>query len=408
MKREVELAKRLLESKGYTVSRLKESSYTYSGHNVSDDLQQYLVTVVLGGTDGDRETGMIAPDYYTELVSAIDEEDAKHQVEKVLDPGDGITDVHLATPEEIAEWEHSAYEYMDESKKMNESDCLKYISNVNGYSTYRKIENGKGIWFAKRQDDPDDKMFPITYDQARGFKEMPDEKEIEKLRRKMGDILLPKDESKNITESSSSEYYYLKDIIDTWNIVEKYDLPNTETPKGIRVYKKDYDDLMKSVKNPRYLKNLIRPLKESKIKESTDIPHTEQYKGYSIQSYDEYGATLYKNGKKVQEFENIDDARYYIDEINESIDISSDDKFKVGDIISYSMLYGGIVTAEVVDRSDDKLTLKEKWTAEDTGERASNEEVYDIESKDGVEYIIVWEYHGHEGRAYPPNSKFAN
>lgn len=456
MNREVELAKKILESKGYKVSRLKESSYNYSGHNVSDDLQQYLVTVVLGGTDGDGETGMIEPDYYTELVSAIDEEDAKHQVEKVLDPGDGITEIHLATPEEIAEWEHSAYEYMDEahtvelykthtgeperkrfidyksakefadsntenyeeilitiptvngpstvnswnksdgwyrtveSKKMNESikesDDLKYIGNTNGYLIYRKIENGKGVWFAKRQDDSDDKMFPISYDQARGFKEMPDETEIEKLQRKMGKMLLPQNESvddrqqrrivrrianeviQSRGENNSIGTYdaFIRKMIDNWAtsghdrdfikaaIEKSFDKEFRVKESQVITISKP-DDLVghnpkfrvtysaapgettsmtieatderavEAIISGRFKRRGKTPPKflsierVSDIKESSESPHTESYRGYSIQSYDDFGATVYKNGKKIREFENIDDAREYIDGLTESI-----------------------------------------------------------------------------------------
>lgn len=169
---------------------------------------------------------------------------------------------------------------------------------------------------------------------------------------------------------------------------------------------------------------LAKKLLESKgytvDKNMNDTPHTEQYKGYSIQSFDEFGATIYKNGKKIREFENIDDAREYIDGLSESksplqkaiinslsrLNESNEEenKFKVGDQIRFSMLYGGTVRAEVVSRSEEKLILREKWFAEDTGEESSDDTEYDIYTNDdGVEYIVTWEYRGHEGVAYPPN-----
>ena len=68
---------------------------------------------------------------------------------------------------------------------------LEYISNVNGYQVYRKLENGRGKWFAHYQDDPIETMFPITYDQARGFEDMPARSSTEKLSRDLGRMLLP-------------------------------------------------------------------------------------------------------------------------------------------------------------------------------------------------------------------------
>ena len=90
---QVALAKKLLESKGYEISKKMTESPDYSGHDVSEDLKSYLVTVIIGNSDGDRETGMTEPESYTELVSAMDEDDAKRQVEKGLNPGNGVADV---------------------------------------------------------------------------------------------------------------------------------------------------------------------------------------------------------------------------------------------------------------------------------------------------------------------------
>lgn len=83
----------------------------------------------------------------------------------------------------------------DASRRMKESaeedEGLKYVDNVNGYKVYRKIENGKGVWFAKRQNDHDNKMFPITYEQARGYEEIEGSENIRKLRKDLGKKLLP-------------------------------------------------------------------------------------------------------------------------------------------------------------------------------------------------------------------------
>lgn len=83
---------------------------------------------------------------------------------------------------------------------------------------------------------------------------------------------------------------------------------------------------------------------------------------------------------------------------------SKDSIFKIGDRLNYSMLYGDSVDAKVIDRSSDKLTLREYWVAEDTWETVSKDTEYTIYKDDnGVEYIVVWEYKGHKGMVYPPN-----
>ena len=68
---------------------------------------------------------------------------------------------------------------------------LEYVGNVNGYQVYRKIVNGRGKWFAHYQDDPAETIFPITYDQARGFEDMPARSDVEQLGRDLGKELLP-------------------------------------------------------------------------------------------------------------------------------------------------------------------------------------------------------------------------
>lgn len=53
-------------------------------------------------------------------------------------------------------------------KKNIDLSEYKYVSNVRGYQTYRKIVNGKGVWVAQDQDRKHP-PFPITYDQALGY-----------------------------------------------------------------------------------------------------------------------------------------------------------------------------------------------------------------------------------------------
>ena len=83
---------------------------------------------------------------------------------------------------------------------------LEYVSNVNGYQVYRKIVDGRGKWFAHYQDDPIEYMFPITYDQARGFADLPARSPVEKLGRHLGKQLLPVNSSTVLNED---EFEYL-------------------------------------------------------------------------------------------------------------------------------------------------------------------------------------------------------
>lgn len=61
-------------------------------------------------------------------------------------------------------------------------------SNNGKYLLYRKIENGKGKWIA--EDCQTGEVFPITYEQARGYEPIRPTP-IENLSRRLGKILLP-------------------------------------------------------------------------------------------------------------------------------------------------------------------------------------------------------------------------
>ena len=70
-----------------------------------------------------------------------------------------------------------------------------YVSNVDGYSVYRKVvdqPNGskKGVWVAQDQDEKNP-PFSITYDQARGFDPINDTSGVKKLGKQLGKKLLP-------------------------------------------------------------------------------------------------------------------------------------------------------------------------------------------------------------------------
>lgn len=67
-----------------------------------------------------------------------------------------------------------------------------YVSSIDGYYLYRKIENGKGKWLAEVNEfgNGSGKMFPITYEQAIGFEPI-NHTPIKNLARELGRILLP-------------------------------------------------------------------------------------------------------------------------------------------------------------------------------------------------------------------------
>ena len=52
----------------------------------------------------------------------------------------------------------------------------------------------------------------------------------------------------------------LRNIIDTWNMIEKYNLEGCvrQDSMVILVPEKEYDRLLNSVKNKQYIKNLVR------------------------------------------------------------------------------------------------------------------------------------------------------
>lgn len=88
----------------------------------------------------------------------------------------------------------------EEYEEVDISD-YKYVGNVDGFSTYRKVitdENGKmrGIWAAQDQDEKEP-PFRITYDQALGYEPIKDIHGIKRLSRDLGRLLLPQDESLN-------------------------------------------------------------------------------------------------------------------------------------------------------------------------------------------------------------------
>ena len=325
---QVALAKKLLESKGYEVSKKMNESPNYPGQDVSKDLKPYLVTVIIGNSDGDRETGMTEPESYTELVSAMDEDDAKRQVEKGLNPGNGVVDVHLATDEEIAEWESDAYDYLEEThdRKIRESEGTE---SHEGWEYYEMPKDFKGPWTATQYTKDIDDLYLTIYPPQRVSGTTDEESkdwhaEVERADGKSDPIntyqtgLSSFEEAEKwVNEWIASHKKSMNESADKFKVgdlIVGNESGNFYRVKEITPTHYVCDDLQGHgiAKLFKHRVNRTFSLEESKN------PHTEQYKGYSIQSYDDYGATIYKNGKKIREFENIDDAREYIDELNES------------------------------------------------------------------------------------------
>lgn len=117
----------------------------------------------------------------------------------------------------------------EEYEEVDISD-YKYVGNVDGFYTYRKIvRNGdkvKGIWAAQDQDEKNP-PFAITYNQALGYEPITKyESNAKKLGRELGKVLLPKRGSKN-------ESYNLKRNRNTKSLRESLlnEAPNISIPK---------------------------------------------------------------------------------------------------------------------------------------------------------------------------------
>lgn len=80
--------------------------------------------------------------------------------------------------------------------------------------------------------------------------------------------------------------------------------------------------------------------------------------------------------------------------------LDEENKFEIGKCYRCSSLYGGPITYIVTDRDDSTVTMKEEWIAEDTGDLADAITKYEIEIDQGIEKVLIWEYHGHEAYIY--------
>ena len=79
-------------------------------------------------------------------------------------------------------------------------------------------------------------------------------------------------------------------------------------------------------------------------------------------------------------------------------------KFEVGYKTWYAGLYGGVQDVEVVGRTEDTITIRTSWVAEDTGNLCYADDVLNIETEmiedTQVERAVVWTYGDAKGYIY--------
>ena len=125
-------------------------------------------------------------------------------------------------------------------------DGWQEVSGRDGYRIFRKIVDGKGKWRAQKvvKGEPEGEPFDITYEQALG-REPIEDKPIAELSKKLGKILLPKNESNEIKRYSDvvpkekRRYWYFTthgvqpgSLPDDVNIIEVRDGVNDKGTEG--------------------------------------------------------------------------------------------------------------------------------------------------------------------------------
>lgn len=161
---------------------------------------------------------------------------------------------------------------------------------------------------------------------------------------------------------------------------------------------------------------------------STNVDSEEQIKqeiqkaldvGTTFEDIDDYLNELYSLGKIDDEqfSELLNWAAPYTSNNNvyASDDISNVVKFEIGQTYTASMLYGGQVTYEVVDRTADTVSVRESHVSEDDLNQVDDgvveypiviQDVYDSEYENVIgkqESALIWEYKGHQGYLYAQN-----
>lgn len=376
MNREVELAKKILENKGYKVSRkMKES---YSPNTLEELIREYAPKLQYGGETLASIWDDIVQEYGDEdlandVIEALENEDVYestkvneseiddarreyHQrVSRYQHPNDpvGYPDFdEKAYEKQKAEGEEREKAFISKRRKEEGApDDYEYDGRLNKFVKYNNDKTGFEIW-----DESEEVLKPQNESDS------VDDRQQRRIVRSIANEVI---QSRGENNSIGTYDAFIRKMIDNWatsgqdrdfikaaieksfdkefrvkesqviTISKPDDLvghnpkfrvtyssaPGETTSMTIEATDERAVEAIISGRFKRRGKNPPKFLsieRVSDIKESSEAPHTESYKGYTIQSYDDFGATIYKNGKKIREFENIDDAREYIDGLKES------------------------------------------------------------------------------------------
>lgn len=199
----------------------------------------------------------------------------------------------------------------------------------------------------------------------------------------MDEIKLAKEilESKGytVTKKVDEEKVYLKDIIDTWNMLEKYGIKDYEADHDIAISKRDYEKMLNGTRNKSYIKNLRV---HKKTNESADseyamwqkmFKHKKEFSNKEKQSGEirDYTDDLDAHGIEYEIYFNRTNKGITI--FHESVSLSdSFDNIAVGDVVKWDtkdmkeipeigeMFRIGPVTGECTAVEDGKVTMKVK------------------------------------------------
>ena len=127
---------------------------------------------------------------------------------------------------------------------MFEGNNYEYVTNNHGYWIYRAVIDGKGVWRAMKQGSDESQFgklsFPISYEQARGFDAIGEPSSTSKLRKDLGNMLLPNSStsvhsaqdlsmySKQFHDAYTSAYIDFKERYPQVEVSEIYDDPSSD------------------------------------------------------------------------------------------------------------------------------------------------------------------------------------
>lgn len=93
--------------------------------------------------------------------------------------------------------------------------------------------------------------------------------------------------------------------------------------------------------------------------------------------------------------------------LSEGVSNDASPKFKEGDVLEYSGLFGGqyITRVDKISPSGRKMWVTTSWTMEESGEEVSEKDTFFItQDEQGNDCIEIWYYQGEVGRVYPPKN----